>query len=234
MQLRVELGDHAAVVAQMPRLIEQNRLEEDLYEVYLLALYRSGRRAEALEAYRMVYDLFDEELGVRPGPRLRALHERMLHDEIDVEPPQTSRSPEDAEFPAVPRPRTRAGETLDGVLDRTRDRLFVGRKMHRAAFQAMLDGHRGGRFAVLFVNASAGMGKTTLLRAFAGMAETAGRPVWYLDAEHAEVSRDVLERLGSELAAAAGPVLLLDPVTWRKSSDRGCGRSSCRGSSARR
>ncbi|GAA2852092.1 BTAD domain-containing putative transcriptional regulator [Nonomuraea rubra] len=83
LRLRLERGEHAEVAAEVPLLIERNRLEEPLYEIYLLALYRSGRRAEALEVYRMVYDLLGKELGVSPGPRLRAAHDRILRAEAD-------------------------------------------------------------------------------------------------------------------------------------------------------
>jgi DNA-binding SARP family transcriptional activator len=85
LQLRLELGKYAEVVAEAPLLIELNRLEEPLYEIYLLALYRSGRRAEALDVYRMVYDLLGKELGISPGPRLRAIHERILRADPDIE-----------------------------------------------------------------------------------------------------------------------------------------------------
>lgn len=83
LQLRLELGEHAEVVAEVPLLIERNRLEESLYEIYLLALCRSGRRAEALKIYRTVYDLLGKELGVGPGLRLRAIHDKILR--VDAE-----------------------------------------------------------------------------------------------------------------------------------------------------
>jgi DNA-binding SARP family transcriptional activator len=85
LRLRLDLGRAAEVAAEVPPLIELNRLEEPLYEIQLLALERSGRRAEALAVYRAVHDLFDRELGVGPGPRLRAVHERILRAE-DVVP----------------------------------------------------------------------------------------------------------------------------------------------------
>ncbi|TDD46965.1 AfsR/SARP family transcriptional regulator [Nonomuraea terrae] len=83
LRLQLDMGEHAEVAAEVPPLIELNRLEEPLYEIYLLALYRGGRRAEALEVYRMVCDLLDKELGVGPGPKLRAIHERILRADAD-------------------------------------------------------------------------------------------------------------------------------------------------------
>lgn len=90
LRLRLERGEHAEVVAEIPLLIQLNRLEEPLYEIYLLALYRSGRRAEALEVYRMIYDLLGKELGTAPGPRLRAIHDKILGAGPEDEPAQES------------------------------------------------------------------------------------------------------------------------------------------------
>ncbi|AIG77186.1 Hypothetical protein AJAP_21640 [Amycolatopsis japonica] len=109
LRLRLELGEHDEVVAEVPALIERNRLEEPLYEIYLLALHRGGRRAEALELYRAIHDLFDAELGVRPGPKLRALHEKVLRAE-------------DEQTPSFREP----------------DPLFVGRARERAEFRRLL------------------------------------------------------------------------------------------------
>ncbi|MGW4826134.1 BTAD domain-containing putative transcriptional regulator [Amycolatopsis japonica] len=109
LRLRLELGEHDEVMAEVPALIERNRLEEPLYEIYLLALHRGGRRAEALELYRAIHDLFDAELGVRPGPKLRALHEKVLRAE-------------DEQTPSFREP----------------DPLFVGRERERAEFRRLL------------------------------------------------------------------------------------------------
>ncbi|WP_169515266.1 AfsR/SARP family transcriptional regulator [Amycolatopsis benzoatilytica] len=76
--LRIELGEHREVAAGARLLIDENRWEEPLYEIYLTALHRSGRRAEALAAYRSTRELFSRELEVVPGPRLQAVHEEIL------------------------------------------------------------------------------------------------------------------------------------------------------------
>jgi DNA-binding SARP family transcriptional activator len=84
LECRLELGQHAEVVAEVPLLIQVHPLEESLYEIYLLALYRSGRRAEALDVYRMLYDLLAKELGIRPGAGVRAVHEQILRAEVEI------------------------------------------------------------------------------------------------------------------------------------------------------
>jgi len=78
MWLRMTLGEHREVAAGLPLLLEDHRWDEPLYEIYLTALHRSGRRAEALSVYRKTRELFSHELGVGPGPGLRAVHEEIL------------------------------------------------------------------------------------------------------------------------------------------------------------
>ncbi len=200
LQLRLELGKHAEVAAEVPLLIEQNRLDEPLYEIYLLGLYRSGRRAEALEVYRMVYDLLGKELGVSPGPRLREIHNKILRADADHDD-GFARAPW-AEPPAVHLPEEPAGTKPE----RLPDRQFVGRGAERAAFQDLLTKSPG----LLFVCGPAGIGKSTLLRKFAEDAAAAGRRVWHLHGSATARAREHLERFAEELSGVPGAVLLID------------------------
>lgn len=67
----LELGRHAALVPELRSLTAQHPLRERLWHQLMLALRRSGRRAEALAAYRSVSEFLSEELGLDPGPELR-------------------------------------------------------------------------------------------------------------------------------------------------------------------
>jgi DNA-binding SARP family transcriptional activator len=67
----LELGRHAALVPELRSLTAQHPLRERLWHQLMLSLRRSGRRAEALAAYRSVSELLSEELGLDPGPELR-------------------------------------------------------------------------------------------------------------------------------------------------------------------
>ena len=87
-QAGLELGRHATLVPELQRLAEAHPLREGLHAARMLALYRSGRQAEALEAYRQVRVLLDEELGVEPGAQLRTLHERILRQDPALTPTQ--------------------------------------------------------------------------------------------------------------------------------------------------
>ncbi|MDP9862549.1 MULTISPECIES: BTAD domain-containing putative transcriptional regulator [Streptosporangium] len=207
LQLRLELGKHAEVVAEVPLLIEQNRLDEPLYEIYLLGLYRSGRRAEALETYRMVYDLLGKELGVSPGPRLREIHDRILradtdHDESAPAPWAETPAAHSPEQPAPPEPARTEPERPGW--------RFVGRGTERAAFQDLLKKSHGERPGLLFVRGPAGIGKSTLLRKFAEDAAATGRRVRHLHGPATAEAREQLERSAEELSGVSGAVLLID------------------------
>jgi YVTN family beta-propeller protein len=75
------LGRHDALTAELDRLASEHPLRERLHGQLMLALYRCGRQAEALAAYRRARDLLAGELGIDPGEPLRRLHASVLaHD----------------------------------------------------------------------------------------------------------------------------------------------------------
>jgi DNA-binding SARP family transcriptional activator len=78
---QLEIGMHAELVPQLEGLIADNPYRERLREQLILALYRAGRQADALEAYRQARQTLVDELGLEPGPELQTLHQRILnHD----------------------------------------------------------------------------------------------------------------------------------------------------------
>jgi DNA-binding SARP family transcriptional activator len=72
------LGRHAQLVPEIHGLLDQDPLREPLWGQLMLALYRSGRQAEALAAYREAQALLGEELGIEPGEELRSLQVAIL------------------------------------------------------------------------------------------------------------------------------------------------------------
>ena len=74
-------GRHEEVVAEIDALLAENPLRERLHAQRMLALYRCGRQAEALEAYREARRTLVEEIGVEPAPELRRLHEAILRQD---------------------------------------------------------------------------------------------------------------------------------------------------------
>jgi DNA-binding SARP family transcriptional activator/Flp pilus assembly protein TadD len=71
-------GRHSELVAELRTVAERHPLREQFWAQLMTALYRCGRQADALEAYQRVGQLLTEELGVDPGPELRALHQAIL------------------------------------------------------------------------------------------------------------------------------------------------------------
>jgi DNA-binding SARP family transcriptional activator len=74
----LQLGRHGAVVAELETRVAEHPLRERLRGQLMLALYRSGRQAEALEVYRDVRRLMADELGLEPGGELQRLERAIL------------------------------------------------------------------------------------------------------------------------------------------------------------
>lgn len=81
-ELELDLGRHHQLVGEIQLLVRVHPLRERLRGQLMLALYRSGRQAEALESYRVGRELLVEELGLEPGSELRALESAILAGEV--------------------------------------------------------------------------------------------------------------------------------------------------------
>ena len=81
--LEAELGRgrHADVLPDLRDLVSEHPLRERAHALLMQALYRSGRQAEALEAYRAARASLVDALGIEPGPGLQELHDRMLQQD---------------------------------------------------------------------------------------------------------------------------------------------------------
>ncbi|MFJ2572275.1 AfsR/SARP family transcriptional regulator [Streptomyces halstedii] len=75
-ELDLEAGDHAAILHELESLAQAHPVNERLRAHLMLALYRSGREAEALAVYSDVRRRLNEEVGVDPGPELTRLQQR--------------------------------------------------------------------------------------------------------------------------------------------------------------
>jgi DNA-binding SARP family transcriptional activator len=79
------LGHHAGLAGELEALVARHPLRERLHGQLMLALYRSGRQAEALEGYRGLRAMLTTELGIEPSPALRELERRMLQQDPGLE-----------------------------------------------------------------------------------------------------------------------------------------------------
>lgn len=77
----LELGEHREIVSELQQAVRESPFRERLWRQLMLALYRSGRAADALETYRSARRVHVDQLGLEPGPELRRTQEAILaHD----------------------------------------------------------------------------------------------------------------------------------------------------------
>ncbi|MDG4820519.1 BTAD domain-containing putative transcriptional regulator [Asanoa sp. WMMD1127] len=84
---QLAMGQHTEIVEDLATLAREHPLRERLSRHLMIALYRCGRRAEALEAYRRVRDVLVTETGIEPGPELRDLEHAVLTDDRTLAAP---------------------------------------------------------------------------------------------------------------------------------------------------
>jgi DNA-binding SARP family transcriptional activator len=102
------LGRHAELVGELEALIARHPLREGLRGQLMLALYRSARQAEALDAYRAAHRELSEELGLEPSERLRLLEQAILRQDPSLDLPD--RPPREAPPPDRAPPAGRVPE----------------------------------------------------------------------------------------------------------------------------
>jgi DNA-binding SARP family transcriptional activator len=81
----LELGRHADLVGELEGLVREHPLRERMRSQHMLALYRSGRQAEALGSFQEARSILVEELGIEPGPVLRRLELAILHQDSSLD-----------------------------------------------------------------------------------------------------------------------------------------------------
>ncbi len=173
MDLLLRLGRHSEAAGVLSDLVGQMPLRERLREQLVLALYRSGRQADALRAYDDARKTLSEELGLDPGSDLQALERAVLdHDPaLDWVAPERGST---TEVPPTP-PVSDADATSRRPSGRVPIPLspLIGRDAELARLGDLLEGHRA-----LTLTGPAGAGKTRLA---IGLAAAHGPHVWYVD-----------------------------------------------------
>jgi DNA-binding SARP family transcriptional activator len=147
------LGRHADLVGELEALIDRHGDRERLRGQLMVALYRSGRQAAALEVYRETRRHLVDELGLEPGQDLRSLETAILNHD-----PRLTWTPPRATAPNVRRP----------------DRIFVGRERQLAQLMAGVEELERGRGSLLLIRGEPGIGKTWLAEEGAARAAARG------------------------------------------------------------
>jgi YVTN family beta-propeller protein len=94
-------GRHAEVVGELEALVAEYPLQERLRGLLMLALYRSGRQADALQTYQDTRRLLVAELGLEPSAELRGLERRILAHDVSLDPTPAVDEPVAADVPGV-------------------------------------------------------------------------------------------------------------------------------------
>ncbi|ARH94396.1 SARP family transcriptional regulator [Streptomyces sp. MOE7] len=168
MRLLLELGRHEHLVGELMQLVADHPLRERLRGHLMVALYRSGRQAEALDTYHQGRAMLTEELGLDPGRELRDLAQAILTDDavLALAEPAEPRPPvavphsdagqeRSSEPDPVVIPRQLPADTGDLVAD---DRIVS------AVCDAVSEGREKGQLNVVLVLGRPGVGKSTLAR----------------------------------------------------------------------
>ncbi|MEV4220403.1 BTAD domain-containing putative transcriptional regulator [Nonomuraea sp. NPDC049725] len=158
---RLALGEAASLVPGLHDLVEAHPYRERGWALLALALYRSGRQADALAALRRVRDRLSEDLGLDPGPELRALEQAVLGQTAELRPATPA--------PEPPAPPTPAPATT----------TLIGRSDQLAVLEHRFAETRAGRGGVVLVTGEAGIGKSRLAQVAAELAQARGfRVAW--------------------------------------------------------
>ena len=100
-------GRHAELVGELQRLTAEHPWRERLHAQLMLALYRSGRQADALEAYRHAREVLVEQLGIEPGSELHDLHQAVLAHDAALDAPLATATAPARPAGALPAPPNR-------------------------------------------------------------------------------------------------------------------------------
>ncbi|MFF9041174.1 BTAD domain-containing putative transcriptional regulator [Streptomyces sp. NPDC014892] len=153
LDMDLEQGCHAEAVSELTALTAAHPLRERLRELLMLALYRSGRQAEALAVYADTRRLLADELGVDPRPGLRELQQRILRADPGLAEPSAPLAPEPAAAPVRPAQLPATVPDFTGRASLVEDLSAVLAQASAAEGQVM---------AVSALAGIGGVGKTTL------------------------------------------------------------------------
>lgn len=201
----LRVGVDADLIADVESELAVNPLRESLWAQLMLAMYRSGRRSDALRAYERVAAILDMELGVQPGVALQRLATDIRNESESLRWQPT----------AAPQGRPTSGSS-GGLFGRSSEVRRL-----RAALSAAAE-RRGG---MIVVTGESGIGKTALAHCAADVATDMGMAVAW--AGHAfDIRRPPswawahsLRELGAQLPSGAGALHAPLPDWWSVAAD---------------
>lgn len=195
LDLLLLLGRHREVTETASDLLVSEPLRERLYEQLMLALYRSGRQADALAAYDRAREHLLDELGLDPGPKLQKLQVAVLAqdpalDLVHLERPEPASQPEAADRPSPP-PSLLTNVPLPAT-------ELIGRGSELARIGEMTERHR-----MVTLTGPGGAGKTRLAVELARVGPCC--TVWFVDLGAIEMPDLVAQTVAVAIGAKIGP-----------------------------
>jgi WD40 repeat protein/DNA-binding SARP family transcriptional activator len=181
-------GRHAEVIPRLEALIADDPLNERFHAQRMLALYRSGRQSDALEAYQRAREKLIGEIGIEPGPELRRLQEAVLAQDPGLDPP-------------LPK------EELAAQLDRGSP-ILAGRERELRWLRVRWEEARASQARVAMLCGPSGIGKTRLAGELATELQRDGAAVLYVGG--GGVSEDALATVGRARESGRPTLLVLD------------------------
>jgi len=194
-ELDLRLGRHVELLEDLPTLVLAEPLREGLRAGLMLALYRAGRAAEALQVYGEGRALLVEELGIDPSPDLQRLHEQILRQDPALDLPAPAPD-------AVPVPRRSQAGTARRPYAALPVPLtsFVGRDIELGEVAGELDAHR-----LVTLVGPGGSGKTRLaLQVARAWGDTSAIPVGLVELAGTSDPGMVAQQVASALAVLPG------------------------------
>jgi WD40 repeat protein/DNA-binding SARP family transcriptional activator len=190
-QADLALARHSELVGELEGLVAEHPLRERLWAQLMVALYRSGRQADALAAFQRARERLVEELGIEPGAELRELEVQVLAQDVRLAAPRLA-------LPELPAPLAEVGPT------------FVGRDKELAWLGAGLERAAAGRGVLRLVEGPAGAGKTRLAAELARLAQGRHIPVRY--AAGPAIPAEVAAAPDAEMGPSRVALLVLDDL----------------------
>jgi predicted ATPase/DNA-binding SARP family transcriptional activator len=182
-EAELELGRHIESIGELETLLADQPSRERAREQLMLALYRAGRQADALSAYREGRAAL-AELGLEPSERLRSMERRILNHDPSLKAPRRVRVATRVELPVPPT-------------------SFVGREREVSEIVAAL---ASGRARVLTLTGAGGSGKTRLaLAAASRLADNFPHGVFFVPLEHVREASLVVPAISRALGVDAPP-----------------------------
>ncbi len=134
LDLELRLGRHQEAIAQLEEFVAAHPLRERLRGLLMLALYRSGRQADALRAFQEGRHVLGEELGLEPGHELRALESAILSQDRSLDPPEVVARA----VASGPVPRSSIPKPLTTLVGRNSERSDLETLMAEARFVTLV------------------------------------------------------------------------------------------------